>query len=139
MLLPLAPEPPLWAHHFGAALLERPAHRTGVSSTSPERVREPVPVAPAPEATDRRKDSAPRTAPSTGGRDDSFAEERRLLAAARELLSAGDPAGALRQLAVHAERFPEGRLKSIRERLRSAARTRLAHPERDTPGNEASR
>ncbi|WP_437769704.1 sigma-70 family RNA polymerase sigma factor [Sorangium sp. So ce281] len=138
VLLALAPSRPAWARRFEAALVyELPAASAGrAAPPSPpsQQTPESRPVAAAVDAPARPCPAAPRAAPPAGAREDAFAEERRLLAAAQERLSTGDPAGALRQLAAHEARFPAGRLKSVREQLRTAARARLAHP---APGASA--
>ncbi|WP_438036678.1 RNA polymerase sigma factor [Sorangium sp. So ce204] len=146
VLLALAPPPALWARRFGPVLPELRAEllpaRTACLAATPQQAPEREPVAPAPEALHRPCPAAPRAAPRAGGaseRDDLFVEELRLLDVARERLSAGDPAGALRLLDVHEARFPAGRLKSIRERLRAVARTRLAPPAHGASGGAPSR
>ncbi|WP_438026049.1 hypothetical protein [Sorangium sp. So ce233] len=140
MMLALAPPPALWARRFGPVLPELvPARGACPAATAPQETTEPGPGAPVSEALHHPCPAAPRAAPPAGRRDDTFAEELRLLDVARELLSAGDPAGALRQLAVHEARFPAGRLKSIREKLRRAARTRLTPPEQGASGGAPSR
>ncbi|WP_437776953.1 RNA polymerase sigma factor [Sorangium sp. So ce1097] len=127
-LLALTPPRPLWAYRFGVALRELPARGAVLAVTAPQRAPEPRAVAPAAEALDRPCRAAPRASPPAGEREDAFVAERRLLDAAQERLSAGDLAGALRQLATHEERFPLGRLMSVRERLRTLVRTRMAAP-----------
>ncbi|WP_437290193.1 RNA polymerase sigma factor [Sorangium sp. So ce406] len=139
-LLALTPPPPLWAHRSGAALRELPARGASLAATAPQRAPEPRTGAPAAGALDRPCRAAPRASPPAGEREDAFVEERRLLDAAQERLSAGDPAGTLRQLAAHEERFPLGRLTSVRERLRALVRTRLAAPpEQGVPERVPSR
>ncbi|XYI01062.1 RNA polymerase sigma factor [Sorangium sp. So ce1128] len=147
LLVALAPPPLLWASRFGTLLPETlPARSACVAATPPPHAPEPPPVPPAtPPATEalhRPCPATPRAAPPASEQeapDDMFEEERRQLAAAREALAAGDPAGALGQLAVHDARFPAGRLKSVRERLRAVARTRLAHAAQSPSGSEPSR
>ncbi|WP_437718458.1 sigma-70 family RNA polymerase sigma factor [Sorangium sp. So ce448] len=143
VLLALAPPPALWARRFGPVLPElRPAGGACLAATPPQQAPEPGPVAPAPEAPHRPCPAAPRAAPrasEASERDDTFAEELRLLTAARERLTAGDAAGALRQIAVHAQRFPGGQLKNVRERLRTVALARVAAPEQGAAGSEPSR
>ncbi|WP_437728924.1 RNA polymerase sigma factor [Sorangium sp. So ce861] len=132
LLLALAPPRPLWADRFGAPLAELLRARSArAMETAPRETLQPT--APAPDVTSRRamapppaRDVAPRPASSTGAREDSFVEEYRVLDAAQALLSAGDPAGALQQLALHEQRFPSGRLRSVRERFRELAQARLA-------------
>ncbi|WP_437746987.1 sigma-70 family RNA polymerase sigma factor [Sorangium sp. So ce1504] len=143
VLLALAPPPALWARRFGPVLPELlPAGGACLAATPPQQAPEPGPVAPAPEAPHRPCPAAPRAAPrasEASERDDTFAEELRLLTAARERLTAGDAAGALRQIAVHEQRFPGGQLKNVRERLRTVALARLAAPKQGAPGSEPSR
>ncbi|WP_437727171.1 RNA polymerase sigma factor [Sorangium sp. So ce861] len=139
-LLALTPPPPRWAHRFGAALRELPARGASLAATAPQRAPEPLAAAPAAEALHRPCRPAPRTSPLGGEPEDAFVEERQLLDAAQERLSAGDPAGTLRQLAAHEARFPLGRLASVRERLRTLVRTRFAAPpEQGAPGREPPR
>ncbi|WP_437716482.1 hypothetical protein WMF45_08680 [Sorangium sp. So ce448] len=138
--LAIASPPAQWARRFGALLPELPPVSTAChAATPPLQALEPGPVAPAPEAPHRPCPAAPRAAPRASERDDPFAEELRLLTAARERLTAGDPAGALRQIAVHEQRFPGGQLKNVRERLRTIARARLSPPEQRAPGGAQSR
>ncbi|WP_437872908.1 RNA polymerase sigma factor [Sorangium sp. So ce363] len=143
VLLALAPPPALWARRFGPVLPELlPAGGACLAATPPQQAPEPGPVAPAPEAPHRPCPAAPRAAPrasEASERDDTFVEELRLLTAARERLTAGDAAGALRQIAVHEQRFPGGQLKNVRERLRTVALARVAAPEQGAPGSEPSR
>ncbi|WP_437593740.1 RNA polymerase sigma factor [Sorangium sp. So ce1000] len=140
VMLALAPPPALWARRFGPALPDLlPARGACPAAAAPQQTTEPEPGAPVIEALHRPCPAAPRAAPRAGRRDDTFAEELRLLDVARERLIAGDAAGALRQLAVHEARFPAGRLTSIRERLRTVARTRLAPPEQGASGGAPSR
>ncbi|MGK4007902.1 sigma-70 family RNA polymerase sigma factor [Sorangium sp. So ce1036] len=135
VMLALAPPKAAWARRFGPVLPELlPARSACPAATPPQRTTEPAPVAPATEALHRPCPAAPRAAPPAGQRDDAFAEELRLLDVAREHLSAGDAAAALRQLAAHEARFPVGRLKSVREQLRAVARMRLAPPAQSTLG-----
>ncbi|WP_437900590.1 RNA polymerase sigma factor [Sorangium sp. So ce124] len=143
VLLALAPPPALWARRFGPVLPELlPARTACLAATPQQEAPEPVPVAPALEAPHRPCPAAPRAAPraiEASERDDSLAEELRLLTAARERLTAGDATGALRQIAVHEQRFPGGQLKNVRERLRTVALARLAAPKQGAPGSEPSR
>ncbi|WP_438020912.1 sigma factor-like helix-turn-helix DNA-binding protein [Sorangium sp. So ce315] len=159
LLLALAPPRPLWAERFGprgralSAVTAVPAVRSAPIEVTPQEVPRPQPVSPgpqpvspgpqpvspAPDATLRR-DVAPRPAPAAGAREDSFVEEYRLLDAAHAALSAGDTAAALRQVALHEQRFPSGRLRSVRERLRELAQARLARSaERAAKDEEPSR
>ncbi|AUX25806.1 uncharacterized protein SOCEGT47_063580 [Sorangium cellulosum] len=138
-MLALAPPTAVWARRFGPLLPELlPARSACAAPTPPQRTTEPAPVAPTTEALHRPCPAAPRAALPAGQRDDTFAEELRLLDAARERLSAGNAAAALRQLAAHAARFPAGRLKSIREQLRTVARTRLTPPAQRASGSAQS-
>ncbi|WP_437513090.1 RNA polymerase sigma factor [Sorangium sp. So ce1099] len=146
LLVALAPPPLLWADRFGALLPEMlPARSACLAATPPPHAPEPPPVPPVPpaaEALHRPCAATPRTAPPASKQEapnDMLEEERRLLAAANETLAAGDPAGALQQLAVHQARFPAGRLKFVRERLRTVASTRLAHAAQSPSGSEPSR
>ncbi|WP_437800146.1 RNA polymerase sigma factor [Sorangium sp. So ce693] len=138
--LALASPPAHWARRFEAQLPEPPpASSACLAPTPQQQTPEPAPVAPAAEALPRPCPAAPRAAAPAGEREDTFAEELRLLSAARERLSAGDPAGALRLLAAHEARFPAGRLTGVRERLRTVGRARLAPPEQRAPGGAPSR
>jgi hypothetical protein len=58
-----------------------------------------------------------------------LAEETQLLRAAREALAAGDPKDALRSLADHEERFPDGALVEERMLYRAIARCRSRAPD----------
>ncbi|WP_437339152.1 RNA polymerase sigma factor [Sorangium sp. So ce394] len=134
LLLALAPPRPLWADRFGAPLAELLRARSArAMEVAPRETPAPQPTAAAPDVTSRRavapppaRDVTPRPAPSMSAREDSFVEEYRVLDAAQAMLSAGDPAGALQQLALHEQRFPSGRLRSVRERFRELAQARLA-------------
>ncbi|WP_437948278.1 sigma factor-like helix-turn-helix DNA-binding protein [Sorangium sp. So ce296] len=143
LLLALAPPRPLWADRFGAPLADLllRARSARAMEVAPRETPAPQPTVPAPDVTSRRamapppardvapspaRDVAPPPAPSTSAREDSFVEEYRVLDAAQAMLSAGDPAGALQQLALHEQRFPSGRLRSVRERFRELAQARLA-------------
>ncbi|XXT22784.1 sigma-70 family RNA polymerase sigma factor [Sorangium sp. So ce429] len=143
LLVALAPPPLLWAGRFGALLPETlPARGACLAATPPPHAPEPPPVPPAVEAVHRPCAATPRTPPPASEQkapDDMLVEERRLLAVAGETLTAGDPAGALRLLAMHEARFPAGRLKFVRERLRDVAHTRLAPAAQSPSGSEASR
>ncbi|WP_437767744.1 sigma-70 family RNA polymerase sigma factor [Sorangium sp. So ce281] len=143
VLLALAPPPALWARRFAPVLPELlPARTACLAATPPQQASEPGPGAPVIETPHRPCPAAPRAVPrarEASERDDTFAEELRLLTAARERLTAGDPAGALRQIAVHEQRFPGGQLKNVRERLRTVALARVAAPEQGATGSEPSR
>ncbi|XXY20792.1 sigma-70 family RNA polymerase sigma factor [Sorangium sp. So ce216] len=146
LLVALAPPPLLWAGRFGALLPEMlPARSACLAATPPPHAPEPppvLPVHPAAEALHRPCAATSRTAPPASEQEapeDMFEQERRLLDAADETLAAGDPAGALRQLAVHEARFPAGGLKFVRERLRTVASTRLPQAAQSPSGSEPSR
>ncbi|MGK3965058.1 RNA polymerase sigma factor [Sorangium sp. So ce118] len=146
LLVALAPPPPLWAGRFGTLLPEMlPARGAFLAAPPPPHAPEPPPgspVPPAAEALHRPCAATSRTAPPASEQEaphDMFEQERRLLDAADETLAAGDPAGALRQLAVHEARFPAGRLKFVRERLRTVASTRLSQAAQSPSGSEPSR
>ncbi|WP_437738069.1 sigma factor-like helix-turn-helix DNA-binding protein [Sorangium sp. So ce1335] len=147
LLFALAPPRPLWADRFGppvealSAVTALSAARSAPVEVTPQEMPEPQPpqpVSPAPDATLRR-DVAPRPAPAAGAREDSFAEEYRLLDAAQAALSAGDTAAALRHIALHEQRFPTGRLRSVRERIRKLAQARLARSAEGAAKEEPSR
>ncbi|WP_437291674.1 RNA polymerase sigma factor [Sorangium sp. So ce406] len=144
LLLALAPPRPPWADRFGpratalAAVTALSAVRSASIEATPQEMPAAQPVSPAPDATPRR-DVAARPAPPAGARVDSFAEEYRLLDAAQAALSAGDTAAALRQIALHEQRFPSGRLRSVRERLRELAQVRLAGSVKGAAREEPSR
>ncbi|AUX33523.1 MULTISPECIES: RNA polymerase sigma factor [Sorangium] len=146
VLLALAAPPALWARRFGPGLPELPPASGACPAAAPPpqspEMPAPRPAAPLAEALPPPCPAAPRdpqAAPPAGERDDTFAQERRLLTEAQARLAAGDPAGALRQLAAHEARFPAGRLKSVREQLRSVARTRPAASAPSAPAGEPSR
>ncbi|WP_438011451.1 sigma-70 family RNA polymerase sigma factor [Sorangium sp. So ce321] len=147
LLLVFAPSRPLWADRFGALVTELPRVRSArVVEMTPRETPAPQPIAPAPDVTSRRdlaplpaRDVTLRPAPSASAREDSFAEEYRVLAAAQARLSADDPAGALRQLALHEQRFPNGHLRAVRERLRELAEMRLAGAAEGAAREEPSR
>ncbi|WP_437312437.1 RNA polymerase sigma factor [Sorangium sp. So ce385] len=136
VLLALAAPPALWARRFGPGLPELPPASVACLAAAPPPHSPATPEMPAPRSAAPLAEVLhlpcpapsrdPQAAPPAGERDDTFAQERRLLTEAQERLSAGDPAGALRQLAAHEARFPAGRLKSVREQLRAVARTRPA-------------
>ncbi|KYG03529.1 hypothetical protein BE20_48255 [Sorangium cellulosum] len=147
MLLALAPPRPLWADRFGAPLAELLRARSArAMEVAPRETPALQPTAPALDVTSRRavapppsRDVTPPPAPSTSAREDSFVEEYRVLDAAQAMLSAGDPAGALQQLALHEQRFPSGRLRSVRERFRELAQARLAGSAEGAASAEPSR
>ncbi|WP_437327149.1 RNA polymerase sigma factor [Sorangium sp. So ce381] len=145
----LAPAPALWANRLGPIatplLLSRAVDLDARPATSPGgRPRSDAPradaisdkeappsraPAPAPAGVSRqRKPAAPEQhAPSDQDRE-PLADELQLLAAARQALLQGDRATALERIAAHERRFPEGRLKLTRERLRSKAAAAQAAP-----------
>ncbi|WP_437616654.1 sigma-70 family RNA polymerase sigma factor [Sorangium sp. So ce834] len=147
LLLALASPRPLWADRFGAPLAELLRARSARAvEMAPRETPAPQPTAPAPDVTSRRAMAPPpardvtlRPAPSTSAREDSFVEEYRVLDVAQAMLSAGDPAGALQQLALHEQRFPSGRLRSVRERFRELAQARLAGSAEGAASAEPSR
>ncbi|KYG10877.1 RNA polymerase subunit sigma [Sorangium cellulosum] len=63
--------------------------------------------------------AAPRQHASSERRQDPLTEEILLLDAVRQALLQGDRATAMERIAAHERRFPQGRLKLMRERLRS--------------------
>ncbi|WP_437493241.1 sigma-70 family RNA polymerase sigma factor [Sorangium sp. So ce1014] len=144
LLIVFAPPQPLWADHFGVLATELPRVRLSRVVEMAPRERPapppsaPPPSAPPPEVTSRR-DAALRPAAPAAARGDSFAEEYRVLDAAQAMLSAGDSAGALRQLALHEQRFPSGRLRSVRERLRELVQMRRTGPAGGAAREEPSR
>ncbi|MGK3981527.1 RNA polymerase sigma factor [Sorangium sp. So ce136] len=148
LLVALAPPPLLWAGRFGTLLPEMlPTRGACLAAIPPPPMPEPLPVPPPPvppaaEALHRPCAATSRTASPASEQEapqDTFAQERRLLDAADETLAAGDPAGALRQLAMHEARFPAGLLKFVRERLRTVASTRLTDAAHSPSGSEPSR
>ncbi|WP_437841144.1 RNA polymerase sigma factor [Sorangium sp. So ce1153] len=147
LLLLFAPPRPLWADRFGALVTELPRARSARAvEMRPRETPALQPIAPTPDVTSRRdlaplptRDVTLRPAPSASAREDSFAEEYRVLDAVQARISAGDPAGALRQLALHEQRFPSGHLTSVRERLRELAQMRLAGPAEGAATEEPSR
>ncbi|WP_437677265.1 RNA polymerase sigma factor [Sorangium sp. So ce131] len=73
----------------------------------------PAPQSPLP---------GPKPPPASSAREqEPLAEELQLLDAARQALLQGDRAAALARIGAHEQRFPQGRLKLMRERLRSKA------------------
>ncbi|KYF73309.1 RNA polymerase subunit sigma [Sorangium cellulosum] len=62
--------------------------------------------------------AAPRQHAPSGQEEEPLAEELRLLDAARQALLRGDRTTAMERIAAHERRFPQGRLKLMRERLR---------------------
>ncbi|XXT24332.1 sigma-70 family RNA polymerase sigma factor [Sorangium sp. So ce429] len=147
LLILFAPPRLLWADRFGALMTELPRVRSArVVETTPLERPAPQPIAPAPDVTSRRdlaplpaRDITLRPAPSASAREDLIAEEYRVLNVAQARISAGDPAGALRQLALHEQRFPNGRLRSVRERIRELAQMLLAGPSKGAARAEPSR
>ena len=94
---------------------------------------------PAPARVFRQhKPAAPEQhAPSDQDRE-PLADELQLLDAARQALLQGDRATALERIAAHERRFPEGRLKLTRERLRFEGRGGPGSAGRQRGGADAS-
>jgi DNA-directed RNA polymerase specialized sigma24 family protein len=142
LLLALEPPPPSWARRFGATLAElsTTAHAAQPVEANATRQHTPAPQPSAPAAPQALPPCEPSTrqAPVGTGRD-AFAEERRLLTAAQEAVTGGDLARALQLLAVHEERFPTGRLRFARERLRKVVESLLAAPAQSAATKEPSR
>jgi hypothetical protein len=121
----------------GAERVEPPA------SPSPRQVAAELPSPPRPTAATERSSTPgpspsrprPRPARSTEDADaedrqvgpalGSLAAETALLRRAQQALRRGDPTGALEALAEHADRFPDGVLRSDREAARLISRCRL--------------
>ncbi|WP_437983970.1 RNA polymerase sigma factor [Sorangium sp. So ce117] len=136
----LAPEPALWANRLGPIatplLLSRAVGLDARPETGPggrprsEALRSdaisdkeaPASRAPTPARVFRqRKPAAPEQHAPSDQDGELLADELQLLDAARQALLQGDRATALERIAAHERRFPEGRLKLTRERLRSKA------------------
>ncbi|WP_437647681.1 RNA polymerase sigma factor [Sorangium sp. So ce362] len=120
---------------------ETPASSTKESpASSPEETpasRTPTPTpTPAPaDGSGQRKPAAPmpqarsdEEQARSGEEQDPLAEELRLLDAARQALLQGDRATAMDRIAAHERGFPQGRLKLLRERLRSKVDPRRSAP-----------
>jgi DNA-directed RNA polymerase specialized sigma24 family protein len=126
----LAPAPSVaWARRFDPVLPRWEAAQ-GARPGNPEP--EPsVAAAPAPQGAAAAMDAvergvaAPRPGPAKPMRA-PVEKEQRWIDAAQEALFRGDLPAALEQLAEHARRFPQGRLRSTRERLRAQAMSTLA-------------
>ncbi|KYF62573.1 RNA polymerase subunit sigma [Sorangium cellulosum] len=95
----------------------RDAQRLGANSDKDaSAARAPTP-APA-NVLAQHEPAAPRQLAPSGQEEEPLADELRLLDAARQALLRGDRTTAMERIASHARRFPEGRLKLMRERLR---------------------
>ncbi|WP_437756490.1 RNA polymerase sigma factor [Sorangium sp. So ce1389] len=78
--------------------------------------------APTPAPADvlgQHKPATPQQHAPSNQDDEPLAEELRLLDAAKQALLQGDRTTAMARIAAHERRFPQGRLKLMRERLRS--------------------
>ncbi|WP_437485821.1 sigma factor-like helix-turn-helix DNA-binding protein [Sorangium sp. So ce1014] len=95
---------------------EAPASRTLTPSPAPAK------------GSGQRKPAAPMQQARSDEEQDPLAEELRLLDAARQALLQGDRATAMDRIAAHERRFPQGRLKLLRERLRSKVDARRSAP-----------
>ncbi|WP_437906659.1 sigma factor-like helix-turn-helix DNA-binding protein [Sorangium sp. So ce327] len=145
----LAPAPALWANRLGPIatplLLSRAVDLDARPKTEPGgRPSSEAPRAdaisdkeappsraptPAPARVFRqRKPAAPEQHAPSDQDGEPLADELQLLGAARQALLQGDRATALERIAAHARRFPEGRLKLTRERLRAKAAAVQAAP-----------
>jgi hypothetical protein len=126
------------AYRFRDRLAVGPKASTAISTTAPAPARTsgrarsshpsaplaaaPLPsetdgIAAAPSASDVRV-AAPASAPHRASRLVTGEDELRLLRRARAAVAAGDFEGALRPIAEHARRFPDGTLAEEREALR---------------------
>ncbi len=93
--------------------------------TTPPKLRPPPPPTPTTPATTMTTAPATMTMPTTPeARAAALAEERRLLASARQALQVGDIATALDRVAEHRARHPDGVLVEEREALTLMARAR---------------
>ncbi|WP_437508351.1 RNA polymerase sigma factor [Sorangium sp. So ce1099] len=93
-----------------------------LGATSDKDTPAPRASAPAPASVlGQHKAATPQQhAPSGQDQDDEpLAEELRLLDSAKQALLKGDRMTAMERIAAHERRFPQGRLKLMRERLRS--------------------
>jgi TolA-binding protein len=72
--------------------------------------------------------AAPKSAPESGARTRSLAQEIASLDHVRKLLGAGDAAQALRALRRHARGYPQGALQQEAELLQIEALTRAGEP-----------
>ncbi|WP_437938432.1 RNA polymerase sigma factor [Sorangium sp. So ce341] len=143
VLAALAPAPVSWANRLAPIatqlLVSRAVHAGARPETDPgEPLRAKVPPRDALAAISDNETSAARTPPpvladgsghlkpaaprqhaSSERRQDPLTEEILLLEAVRQALVQGDRATAMERIAAHERRFPQGRLKLMRERLRS--------------------
>ncbi|WP_437716082.1 sigma factor-like helix-turn-helix DNA-binding protein [Sorangium sp. So ce448] len=139
----LAPAPVTWARHLGPVAIPLFVARSTAPGLAPEARRQGVlgearrsgdvtpsddeqgPRAPAARAADgpgQRKPAASRGAPAPAESiQDRLDEELALLDAAKAALSRGERAAAIEHVEAHAQRFPQGRLTLLRERLRPRA------------------
>ncbi|WP_437571114.1 sigma factor-like helix-turn-helix DNA-binding protein [Sorangium sp. So ce542] len=139
----LAPAPVAWANRLAPIatqlLAARAAHAGARPETDPgEPPRSKAPPRDALAAIPAKETSAARTPPpasadgsghlkpaapsqhaSSERREEPLTEEILLLDAVRQALVQGDRATAMEHIAAHERRFPQGRLKLMRERLRS--------------------
>ncbi|WP_437307438.1 RNA polymerase sigma factor [Sorangium sp. So ce388] len=138
MVAALARAPIPWAERLGpvagpvivssavdsSALSQRETHPGEAPQFEVPRLGAPVPRAPTPAPASvlgQHNAATPQPhAPSSQDQDDEpLAEELRLLDSAKQALLNGDPTTAMERIAAHERRFPQGRLKLMRERLRS--------------------
>ncbi|WP_437590425.1 sigma factor-like helix-turn-helix DNA-binding protein [Sorangium sp. So ce1000] len=153
----LAPAPALWARRLGPIatplLLSHAVHPAARPETGPggrPRFEAPQPdaisdkEAPAPRTPTpvparvfrQRKPAAPEQHDPSDQDGELLADELQLLDAARQALLQGDGATALERIAAHERRFPEGRLKLTRERLRAKAVAAQAAPAGSAAGQK---
>ncbi|XXX77668.1 RNA polymerase sigma factor [Sorangium sp. So ce134] len=161
VLAALAPAPVLWANRVGPVVsplllslsLSRAVHARARpetdpgepprsdtppldalsgKATSPFRTPPPAP----PDGSGQHMPAAPKQHARSGQHQDPLAEELLLLDAARQALSQGDQTTAMDRIAAHERRFPQGRLKMMRERLR--LRSKMA-PAQSAPAGSAAR
>ncbi|WP_437928129.1 sigma-70 family RNA polymerase sigma factor [Sorangium sp. So ce291] len=139
MVAALARAPIPWAERLGPVagpliissavdarvLSQREAHpgevpRLGATSDK-ETLASRAPTPAPPSVLGQHKAATPQQhAPSSQDQDDEpLAEELRLLDSAKQALLKGDRTTAMERIAAHERRFPQGRLKLMRERLRS--------------------
>ncbi|WP_236644402.1 RNA polymerase sigma factor [Sorangium cellulosum] len=97
------------------ALAAIPAKETSAVRTPPPALPPPAPA----DGSGHLKPAAPRQHASSERRQDPLTEEILLLEAVRQALVQGDRATAMERIAAHERRFPQGRLKLMRERLRA--------------------
>ncbi|WP_434045174.1 MULTISPECIES: RNA polymerase sigma factor [Sorangium] len=67
----------------------------------------------------QHRPAAPKQQARSDEEEEPLAQELRLLEAAKQALLQGDRTTAMERIAAHERRFPQGRLKMMRERLRS--------------------